>query len=184
MPLADLRLLMQAWDTTLGDALAVFGAAADARREGMGLNAGEYSILTNAGFRQLPEYFGEPAASTIDALNAAVSDGKTFCRRTEITYEDLVAILETSFINPGFVLTPLLTPLEVSLEQIQSLYDGGLTDDAFKALLPAALDTAPYGGDVPQWLRDNRSLIMGLVTLTDVSATPEECTFATVALRF
>src|SRR5262249_53496047 len=118
------------------------------------------------------------------ALNAAVANGKTFCRLTEITYEDLVAILRTSFINPGFVLTPLLTPLEVSLAQIQSLYDGTLTDDAFKALLPATLDPAPYGGDVPNWLRDNRSLIMGLITLTDVGDGAEECNFATVELRF
>jgi hypothetical protein len=184
MPLAALRLLMQAWDTTLADALGVFGTASAARRERMSLNAAEFSILTNSGFRALPEYFGEPAAADMDALNASVSDGKTFSRRTEIKYEDLVEILRTRFINPGYPLTPLLTPLQVSLAQIQSLLIGDLTDAAFNVLLPAALDLAPYGGNVPQWLRDNRDLIMGLVTLTDVSGSGEECNFAAVQLRF
>src|SRR6185369_10642807 len=43
---------------------------------------------------------------------------------------------------------------------------------------------AVYGGDVLQWLRDHRDLIMGLITLTDVSADAQECSFATVELRF
>ncbi|CUI02904.1 hypothetical protein BN2497_585 [Janthinobacterium sp. CG23_2] len=184
MPLAALRLLMQAWDSTLADALGVFGAAADARRERLGLNGAEYSILTNLGFRALPEYLGEPAATGIDALNAIISNGKTFSRRTGITYQDLSDILRTRFINPGYPLVALLTPLQVSLVQIQSLYTGALTDAAFSALLPPALDTAPYGGDVPAWLRARRELIMGLVTLTDVGAGGTSCNFAALELRF
>ncbi|MDQ1833709.1 neuraminidase-like domain-containing protein [Massilia scottii] len=184
MPLAALRLLMQAWDSTLADALGVFGTPAAARRERLGLNGAEYSILSNLGFRALPEYFGEPAASGIDALNAAISNGKTFSRRTGITYQDLSDILRTRFINPGYPLAALLTPLQVSLAQIQSLYTGALTDAAFTALLPSALDTAPYGGDVPAWLRARRELIMGLVTLTDVGAAGASCNFAALELRF
>ena len=72
--LAALRLLMQAWNTTLPDALAVFGAPAEMRREAMALNGGEYHILTDTAFKALPEYFGEPAAASIDALNAAVAN--------------------------------------------------------------------------------------------------------------
>ena len=41
----------------------------DARREWLGLNAAELSLLTDVGFRALPEYFGEPAATTLAALN-------------------------------------------------------------------------------------------------------------------
>src|SRR5260370_7278912 len=106
MPLATLRLLMQAWNTTLSDALGVFVSAAAARREGMSLNAAEYSILTDTGFRMLPEYFGEPSAANIDALNAAVSDGKTFRPPTQISYQDLFQILPPRFINPRNPLTP------------------------------------------------------------------------------
>jgi hypothetical protein len=169
MPLAALRLFMQAWETTLPDALRLLGTPASARRETLRLNAPEYSILTDVTFKALPEYFGEPAAATIDQLNAAVSAGKTFCRRTDISYEDLVAILRTRFVNPGAPLTPLLEQLQISLQTLQSWYVGDIDDDALRAKLPAELDPAPYGGDVLPWLRDNRALIMGLITLTDVS---------------
>src|SRR5260370_41817053 len=111
MPLATLRLLMQAWNTTLSDALGVFVSAAAARREGMSLNAAEYSILTDTGFPMLPEYFGEPSAANIDALNAAVSDGKTFSRRTELSYPDLAAPPRTRLVRPCRQPTPLLTQL-------------------------------------------------------------------------
>ena len=184
MPLAALRLLMQTWSTTLSDALAVFGTAAAARREGLGLDAAELRILTDATFHPLPAYFGLAPATTIAQLNAAIADGKTFCRLTEISYEDLVAILRTGFINPGAVWVPLLTPLQVTLAQLQAWSTGGLTDAALLALIPTTIDPAAYGGDVLAWLRDHRAQIMGLVTLTDVSADAEECSFATVELRF
>src|SRR5262249_46696858 len=158
--LEALRLLMKAWDTTLADALRVFGTAADTRREVLGLNAPELSILTNTGFRALPEYFGQPAAATIDQLNAAIAEGKTFCRTVEVSYQELVDILRTKFINPGFSLVPRLQALTVGLEQLQKWYLGVLDDNGLKALLPSTIDPADYGGDVLAWLTANRQLIM------------------------
>ncbi len=52
-------------------------------------------------FKKLPEYFGEPQGNTIAQLNAAIANGKAFSRRTGISYEDLVLLLKTNFINPG-----------------------------------------------------------------------------------
>jgi hypothetical protein len=184
MPLAALRLLMRAWDTTLADALAIFGTPAEARREVLALNAPELDILTNTGFRTLPQYFGLAAAATIAQVNAAVAEGKAFCRTVDISYQDLVGILRTRFINPGAPLVPLLQQLSIPLAQLQSWYTDVIDDAALRALLPATIDPAQYGGDVLTWLHDNRSLIMGLITLTDTSAGAVECSFATVELRF
>ena len=39
-------------------------------------------------------------------------------------------------------------------------------------------------GALVQWLRDNQSLLMGLITLTDVSPEPVDCDFAALELRF
>ncbi|NHZ33387.1 neuraminidase-like domain-containing protein [Massilia rubra] len=168
LPLAALRLLMRAWGTTLADALGVFGSAAAARRERIGLNAAEYSILTDTGFRALPAYFGESAGMRMAELNKAVADSKTFCRRTGISADELAAVLRTRFINPGYPLVALLTPLQVSMGQVQALYDGTLSSAKFSALLPPALDLAPYHGGVVRWLHDHRELILKLITLTDV----------------
>jgi hypothetical protein len=68
MPLAGMRLILQTCDTTLAEALRLLGNHAGARRERLGLNDGEYGILTNIAFRSLPEYFGLAAATTIDSL--------------------------------------------------------------------------------------------------------------------
>jgi len=183
-PLAKLRLLFDALDTTLADALSVVGDAAGARRERLGLNGAEYRILTEVGFHVLPEYFGQPAAASIDDLNDAVANGKRFCRTVDIAYEDLAEILGARFVNPGAGLVPLLEDLKVELATLQDWYDGNITDAQLDALLPAGLHPTAYGGDVHAWLTANRALIMGLITLTDVSAEPVDCDFAEVELRY
>lgn len=183
-PLAATRQLFTALDTTLPDALSVAGDAAGARRERLGLNGAEYRILTEVAFHALPEYFGQPAAASIDDLNDAVANAKRFCRAVDITYEDLAAILETRFVNPGIGLVPLLEQLNVALAKLEDWFEGNITNAQLDALLPPGLDQSAYGGDVHAWLTTNRALIMGLITLTDVSADPVECDFAEVELRY
>ncbi len=183
-PLEALRLLFQVWDTSLCDALDIFKTKLSARIELLGLNKEEYRILTDRTFHNLPEYFGEPAGATIDNLNSAIAGGKTFARRVDITYIELAEILKTQFINPGINLVPALKRLTVSLTQIQSLYDGSLSTPAFNGLLPVDLNLADYNGNVIQWLNDNRTLIMGLITLTDMAPGTGECSFANLQLRY
>jgi hypothetical protein len=162
----------------------VFRDPTSARRERLRLNAPEYSILTDICFRELPEYFGEPPAATIDQLNDAVSVAKTFCRRVGLLYTELAEVLTSTFVNPGSFVVPLLETLAVSLAQIQLRFDGTLSDADFIALLPAGVDLAPYGGDVLQWLDANRDSIMGLIVLADQDDDAAECDFGKVDLRF
>ncbi len=186
MPLDALRLYCTVWDTTLADALAIFTTPADARRERLGLNPAEQSILTDHTFKSLAEHFGEPAGASIAALNVAVGNAKVFCRRLSLAYVDLDAILQTRFVNPGVVLVPLLEGLHVGLDTIQSWFTGGLTDEEFTAELPADLDQAPYGGDVLAWLTTNRALLMGMVVLTptaDADPDLDDCDFGVLELR-
>ena len=185
-PLPHLRTLFEVWDTSLPAALDVLGAPADARREWLGLNAAELSLLTDVGFRALPELFGEPAATTLDALNGIVGNAKTFSRRTAVTFVELADLLRSPFVNPGSALVPLLEALHVSIDQIQERFDGTLPDDEFTDLLPDDLDPAPYGGDVLAWLDTNRDRIMSTITLTDLTPPAEgshQCDFGMVELR-
>ena len=183
MPLTAMRLLMKGLDLSLAELWGIFRGAAEARREALGLSVAEYSILTDLNHKELPEYFGEAPGLSIGQLNDAVADGKTFSRRTAITHEELVGLLGSGFINPGAALVPSLRRLGLGLDTLQSWYDGGIADGALLGQLPSALDLAEFGGDVLQWLTNNRELIMGLITLTDVSAEPVECDFAQVELR-
>jgi hypothetical protein len=168
-PLVQLRALFEVWNTSLPAALDVFGAVA-ARREWLGLNAAELSLLTDVGFRALPELYGQQASTTLAELNAIVGNAKTFSRCTDVTYIQLADLLRSRFVNPGSVLVPLLEALkEVSIEQIRQRFDGTLSDDEFTALLPDDLDLSPYGGDVLAWLDTNRDVIMSRITLTDLT---------------
>lgn len=184
MPLEGLRLQFEVWDSSLAQALGVLGDAAGARREHLALNGAERRTLTETAFKALPEYFGEPATASIDDLNNAVANAKRFCRRVDIHYDELIALLRTRFVNPDVGLVANLELLPLSLGQIQSRWDGALTDAELTELLPTDFDAAPFGGDVLAWLDDNRNEIVGLITLTDVSAAPAECSFADLELRF
>ncbi len=182
--LESLRLLFNLWDTTLPEALDTFSTPLAARKEMLELNEDEYKTLTDLTFKALPEYFGEALTTTIPQLNAAIAPGKNFSRRMNITYEDLVALLKTNFINPGYVLVPLLQKLTIPLTDLQAWYDGALTDAQLDAKIPATINPADYGGNVKKWLTDNRPLIMGLITLTDMTSGSSECNFASVELRY
>jgi hypothetical protein len=183
-PLETLRLLFRMWEVTLENMLAVFSDPLSSRKEALGFNNDEYKTLTDLTFKKLPEYFGEPENNTIDQLNATIANGKAFCRRVGITYEDLAALMKTNFINPGAGLVPLFQKLDISLEDLSKFYAGTITDTQLDAMIPAGIDPDDYAGDVKQWLRDNGQLIMGLITLTDIGPEIVECNFAEVELRF
>lgn len=183
-PLETLRRLFQIWDFTLEDMLATFSTSLLSRKETLGFNEDEYKTITDVAFKKLPEYFGEPENNTIDQLNSAIANGKIFSRRVDISYEDLVTLLKTRFINPGSVLVPLFQKLKLNLVDLNNFYTGVINDAQLDALLPTGIDPAGYGGDIKQWLRDNQQLIMGLITLTDIGPEAAECDFAKVELRF
>ena len=183
-PLETLRLLFKMWGVSLENVLQVFSTASASRKEILAFNEDEYKTLTDLTFKKLPEYFGQPENNTIAQLNAVVANGKTFSRTVGISYEDVVELLKTSFINPGYVLVPLFQKLQISLKDLQKFYVGTLSDAELDAMIPAVIIPADYGGDVKTWLRANQQLIMGLIILTDIGSDAAECNFAEVELRF
>src|SRR5262249_17277972 len=99
-----------------------------------------------------------------------LSNAKQFARRVGITYEYLVSILKTRFINPNSDLIPKLERLGVSFAILKALKDGTITDADFNnrlADLAVPPDPAEYGGDIKAWVKDNDNYarIMGLITL-------------------
>lgn len=187
LPLATLRRYFEAWGSSLADALDVFGDPAEVRREAIGLDSKGYRILTDAAFRALGEYFGEPATATIGDLNAAVANAKAFCRRLDVEYVDLVAILRTRFVNPGIDLVPPLEALEIGLDRIEQWSDSAADiGPQLLADLPTDLDAAAYGNDVLGWLSTNHDRLMAMIVLTPVPGadpTLDDCDFAGLELR-
>lgn len=172
----------------------------DILMEEIGISRTEYDILTtsNAAPNVLWEIYGFPAGTPdADVINGkvaanipALSNAKQFTRRVGITFEDIVAILKTRFVNPNSDLIPKLEPLGVPFAEIKKLKDTNTpaADAAFDALLPTgagAPDPSEYGGDIKAWVKDNVNYdrIMGLITLTDPTASPDPCSFDTLEFR-
>jgi hypothetical protein len=153
----------------------------DILMEEIRLSRDEYEILTNSAAVPLWRMYGFPTdTSDADVINTPfffigtnrlpLSNAKLFCRHVGISYEDLVAILETRLVNPNSDLIPKLERLGVALSTLKAFKEGTITDEAFEALLPQgayALDPAQYGGDIKAWVKNdaNYARIMGLITL-------------------
>ncbi|HEY0377591.1 MAG TPA: neuraminidase-like domain-containing protein [Pyrinomonadaceae bacterium] len=200
-PLENLRRLFDKFEVRLpvaleqlrqGDALER-GAAAygwrDVLMEELSLSRGEYKILTDAAAVPLWRMYGFPSGTTNANVIAALSNAKQFSRRLSVTYEELVSILKTRFVNPNSELIPKLERLGVPFAALQALKDGTITDAQFDALLPTdtlAPDPALYGDDIKAWVKeqDNFDRIMGIITLTDPTGEGDPCDFDSLEFRY
>jgi hypothetical protein len=161
----------------------------DILMEELYLSRDEYQILTDGGANPLWRIYGFANGTTdADVINE-LSNAKQFTRRLDITYEDLVEILKTRFINPNSDLVPKLERLGVSFGAMQALKNNTLADADFDALLPTgagAPDPAEYDNDIKGWVRNqaNFDRIMAIITLVDPSANPDPCNFDHLEFRF
>lgn len=140
--------------------------------EQAGFSREEHQILTNtpAAVLLADAYGFAPGTADADVC-AGLSNARQFAKRMEVSYEDLILILKTRFINPDSDLIPKLQRLGVSFVILKTLKDSGTTFDAtFDGLLPSganAPDPQAYRGDIKAWVKDNANYarIMGLIVL-------------------
>jgi peptidoglycan hydrolase-like protein with peptidoglycan-binding domain len=199
-PLENLRLCFNKFDVPLQLAMERFRKTDDLERGGnpygwrdilmeeLGLSREEYRILTD-GTLTLKQIYGFGAADTDTTVLNTLSNAKAFARRLGISYDDLIAILKTRFINPNVNLIPKLEKLNVGFGAMQALHDGVLNPADFLNLLPTgsgAPDPAEYGGDIVAWITDaaNYARIMGIITLTDPTNATVGCNFENLELRY
>lgn len=142
----------------------------DILMEEAGLSREEYEILTDSVAVPLWRMYGFPPGTPDAAVISGLSNAKQYTRRTDISYEDLIAILRTRFVNPNGNLIPKLERLGMSFAMLKAFKDGAITDAQFDALLAGLAvppDPAEYGGDIKAWVKnnDNYARIMSLITL-------------------
>ncbi len=161
----------------------------DILMEELRLSREEYEILTDSTANPLWRVYGFPSGTTDATVIAGLSLAKDFCRRMNITYQDLADIVETRFVNPNADLIPKIARLGVNFRTMEQLYTGAITPAAFLAMLPTgalAPNPAEYGGSITAWVVNptNYARIMRIVSLVDTSTTADPCNFNTVELRF
>ena len=144
----------------------------DILMEEIGLSRAEHDILTSSTAVPLRRMYGFPEGTADSAVIAGLSNAKLFCRRVGISYDDLIAILKTQFINPNSGLIPKIERLGVSFATLAELKTNNNAPidakfDALLADLAVPPDPAEYGGNIKTWVKENAtSRIMGLITLT------------------
>jgi len=153
--------------------------------ETLRLSRDEYALLTDRSIA-LQDLYGFAPATTDAVALAALVNVKGFSRRVGISYEEIFEILKTRFVNPNSTLIPKLEPLRVAFSTIKKLKDGTITGPAFDALLPQALDQAPYNGDVKAWLKDNAnySRIMALIGVANPADEADLCSIDKLEFRY
>lgn len=154
----------------------------DILMERLWLSRAEHRLLTDDTVT-LQELYGYSAATAEADVLAELRSVRTFTRRIGITAEQLADVLRTAYINPHGVLLPRLEALRVSLETLDDLIDGAITDAEFEAMLPPALDAADYGGDVPAWVRANAARITALITIAPAPGASDPCSVDALELR-
>jgi peptidoglycan hydrolase-like protein with peptidoglycan-binding domain len=200
-PLENLRRYFEKFAAPLPLAMERFRKSDDLERganaygwrdilmEEIGLARAESEILTDSGAVPLWRMYGFANGTADAAVIAALSNAKLFTRRVGITYEEIVAVLMTRFVNPNSDLIPKLERLGVPFATLKALKDGTITDAAFDALLPTgagAPDPAVYGGDIKAWVKDqaNYDRIMALITLVDTTGASDPCSFDRLEFRY
>jgi hypothetical protein len=184
-----LRLYFTQSKTALPDAMAVLRASdalerpagatsdygwRDILMEQLALSREEYQILTDMGGNlTLQAVYGFPNTIGAPEVVKELSNVDTFCHRVGITYEDLVSILKTDFVNPGSRLVPRLEALHTSFSTLAQVANGNLSASAFANQLPPppALDPAAYGGstynDIAAWVIQNFNEIKQLLVIAN-----------------
>lgn len=165
--------------------------------ESVRISRAEHELLTNSGAVPLWRLYGFPNGTSDANVIAGIpnfdglSNAKQYARRVGLTYEELVAILRTRFVNPNSDLVPKLERLGVSFAALKKLKDTNTpaADAEFDALLPqgaGAPDKDEYGGDIKAWVRDEDTYdrIMGIITLTDPTGGDDPCSFDTLEFRY
>lgn len=159
--------------------------------ERLGLSRDELRIFTDASL-QLGDLTGLPNATALATLRTMSIYDLT--RRIQISYDDLVAILQTQFVNPNADLIPKLELLGAPLATIQALRaNPASVGPMFIAALPPNLDYSQYGGpsstsgqDVVNWLISDAVYLnaINLITISNPTGGTIDCSGTQLQLRY
>jgi Neuraminidase-like domain/Salmonella virulence plasmid 28.1kDa A protein len=157
----------------------------DILMEELHLSRQEYRLLSDRTLT-LQQLYGLALTTPISNVLSTLTNAKTFARWIDISYEDLIEILRTRFINPNSHLIPKLERLRVPFSTLKNFKDGTITDAQFDALLDPNLDASQYGGDIKAWVKNdaNYANIMGLIVLTNPTAESDLCSFDRLEFRY
>lgn len=136
--------------------------------ERLKLSRREHALLTDRKI-DLADLYGYADTTEAQALEA-LADVTEFTQRVGVDYNDLVALMETAFINPDADLIPRMRRLGVSFETLKKVKDGTLTDHDLSLRLPTGVTVAQVKAFVKEHYDRASRLIV--ITHEDLGAAP------------
>ncbi|HLW16778.1 MAG TPA: neuraminidase-like domain-containing protein [Actinomycetota bacterium] len=134
----------------------------DILMERLGFSREEYQLLIDKTLT-VRHLYGYDDNDSNASVPPELPNLETFTRRMGLSYDDLVAILKTRFVNPSSSLITRIELLGAPFTALRDLHTGALASVNFGKLLPRKLDPAVYGGDPGKILPDgsNYDQVMG-----------------------
>ncbi len=168
--------------------------------EQLSISRDEYRLFTDSTL-QLGDLYGLPLTPAPPLLpplpTLQMMNLQDFSRRTGVSYDDLVSIVSTQFVNPNASLIPKIEALNASFATLQQLYQTVNTPQSiaaeFIAALPADIDPTQYGTTDPtdyqavvNWVTDpsNYQRIMSIITITNPSGSADDCSGTALQFRY
>ncbi|WP_199307266.1 neuraminidase-like domain-containing protein, partial [Alkalinema sp. FACHB-956] len=157
----------------------------DILMEELHLSHPEYARLSDRTLSLYTLYGYHPDTPEAEILST-LANVKAFTRRVGISYEEIIEIIQTRFVNPNAHLIPKLERLYMTSTTLKAFKEGLISDDEFDKLLPTGLDANQYGGDIKAWVRNdqNYAKIMGLITLTNPTTIDDLSRFDVLEFRY
>jgi hypothetical protein len=173
--------------------------------EQLGISRDEYRLFTDPALYLMNDLYGVPTipldqtltAAQIAALEQTALEGlqngslQDFSRRTGVSYDDLISIVETQFINPDAALIPKLQALGTTFDALAKLQSDPTTATAFISGLPPGLDfsqygnaTVPPGNAVVNWVNQGYSQISNIITIDNPTGNADDCSGAVLNFRY
>lgn len=176
--LEELRLYFGAMDISLPEALKKIKPEETKAiiQETLGLSPEEYRILTQMNSLPYTEYFGIPIENEQDLFNKTA---KELVRILDLSYEELVDLLKTRFVNPGAGLIPDLEKLDIPLQTIAGFLNGAVEESDFREKLLEKLNAEDVEAKIA-WLNSNKGIINSIIVLT----AEEPSGFGQLTLRY
>lgn len=168
MPLQKAMQLLRKNDELDRDAGAedgVYGYV-DVLMERLHISRAEYNLLTRSEI-SLNRLYGEDDSASKDDFIRHLSGVRQLTRTIGLTYEQLIDLTRTQFINPHSHLLSKVEKLGINFATIGAFVKGTLTESQLNEMLPSDIDTDAYDGNVAQWLADHQQRIMDLIILAD-----------------
>lgn len=162
----------------------------DILMEQLKFSRAEYDLLSDHTL-SLQQLYGFAPATTDAMAVSNLSGVKAFAQRLGLSFDDVLELLKTNFINPNLTLVPRLQRLGVPFATLKALKDGTITDfdeqvKAAQANPADAPDPAKYNGDIKKWVLNpaNYPRIMGLIIIANPKDSNDLCHFDDLEFRY